>query len=805
MSAARLLLAAALALPPAFAAGQEAARVRAYDVGDASRVEIPLSGGGFSLERSGERQVDLVAEGAEGGFDLSEVAEGGLSRRIAGARLAPESAGTRIRFLLSCDCEYAARMSGGVLSIDFREAGAADDPEEPAPQRIAGNEGRTAPRFSAPPPRRAGPGGAPAPVAAAAPRPETRAELEEEVVIARQKLLEQLSRAAEQGLLEFSSPEAAALAPPPPDEPRRRRAEPEPEPEPEPEATPAPEPEPEPAPETALADAPPPPQPIELPVRARTAIDKEFRADRSETLVETAPCIADSRLDPQGWPDAGAFQAEQAKLSATLLDEFDNPEPGAATALARLYVAAGFGAEARRLIEIYGDAVSDPSLLADLSRIVEGGIPAADGPVHAAGPCSGFTAIWYRAAGLQPPPLSADAPEAARLRAAEIAEEMVARFGVMPVPLRVLLGPPLITDLVNRGEVDVARRIDLMLRRIPGDHGPAFDLARARLLAETAEANEAEALLARLGGRDLPESQEALILLLDSLIERRAPVPGDLAEALAEAAFMARGGPMERRLKIAEIRARARSEGFIAALETAREARERRPDSAVILQDAAHAVLEEASAVEAGPLAYVRAVLAHRDDISTDMAGDEARRRIAEELTSVGLANAALAFLDPALRRGAPGVRRAAARAHLALGDAEAALVALEGVGGAEAERLRAAAEDLAGRPEAALDRLSALGGAAPEDQAALALRAGAWAQASVAGAPERRLLAAFMAGEEAETALRPELEAAAPGAAAAFLDPPAMEGEVTLGAAESVMNASRAVREAIKEALGDG
>ncbi len=802
MSAARLLLVAALALPPAFAAGQEAARVRAYDIGDASRVEIPLSGG-FSLERSGERQVDLVAEGAEGAFDLSEVAEGGLSRRIAGARLAPESAGTRIRFLLSCDCDYAARMSGGVLSIDFREAGAAEaeEAEEPAAQRIAGNEGRRAPRFSMPPPPRGGQ--AVAPVRAASPRPETQAELEEEVVIARQKLLEQLSRAAEQGLLEFSSPEAAALAPPPPEEPRRRRAEPEPEPEPE--AAPAPEPEPEPEPETALAEAVPPPQPLELPVRARTAIDKEFSADRAETLVEAAPCIADARLDPQGWPDAGAFRDEQAKLSAGLLDEFDNPEPGAATALARLYVAAGFGAEARRLIEIYGDAVEDPALLIDLSRVVEGGIPAADGPLRSAGPCSGFAAIWYRAAGLQPPPLPADAPEAARLRAEEIGEEMVARFGVMPVPLRVLLGPPLITDLVNRGEVEAARRIDLMLRRIPGDHGPAFDLARARLLAETAEADEAEALFARLGGRDLPESQEALILLLDSLIERRAPVPEDLAEALAEAAFMARGGPMERRLKIAEIRARARAEGFIAALETAREARERRPDSAVILQDAAHAVLEEASAAEAGPLAYVRAVLAHRDDISTDMAGDEARRRIAEELTSVGLANAALAFLDPALGRGAPGVRRAAARAHLALGDAEAALAALEGVGGAEAERLRAAAEDLAGRPEAALDRLSALGGAAPEDQAALALRAGAWAQASVAGAPERRLLAAFMAGEEAEAALRPELEAAAPGAAAAFLDPPAMEGEVTLGAAESVMNASRAVREAIKEALGDG
>src|SRR5690606_38389407 len=42
---------------------------------------------------------------------------------------------------------------------------------------------------------------------------------EHDVAIARQRLLEQLSRAAAQGLLAYRSPEAAASAPPPPGEP----------------------------------------------------------------------------------------------------------------------------------------------------------------------------------------------------------------------------------------------------------------------------------------------------------------------------------------------------------------------------------------------------------------------------------------------------------------------------------------------------------------------------------------------------------------------------------------------------------
>ncbi|MEX2521100.1 MAG: hypothetical protein WD969_17430 [Paracoccaceae bacterium] len=806
-------LAAALCAHPGYAADGPI-RIRASDIAYASQLRIDLGEAGFEIERTGPRQVDLVADGAGTEFDLTEIFPGALARRVVSARPMPGEAATRLRFLLNCDCDYAARISGGVLAIEFRDpstpAGSKDDPleledDQTARTRIAGNAGATAPRFSpAPRGRSATPALDPVAAALVAAPDDLSEPPAEEIVIARQRLLEQLSRAADQGLLEFSSPEAAAAAPPAPDEPMRKRQR-----DPEPDlAAKIPAPAPEPAP-PALAEPPSTVAAMELLVRARTAIDRDFPADRSDTIVDRAPCIADARLDAPSWPDAARFSSEHARLSASLLDDFDNPEPGAATDLARLYIVAGFGVEARAVIDLYGAVIDDPDLLRDLAAIAGGRTPAPNGPIATAGPCSGQAAIWFLASGLQPPAQ----PDAAEAATAAVTDAMIKALAESPVPLRLLLGPPLMTNLANRGEIETARRIDLLLRRVPGDHGPGVDLARARLMILSDETEAAEALFLRLGRRDLPEAREALLLLLDSRIRRGAPIDTELTEALAEAAFIARGGPMARALKIAEIRARARSEGLGPALATVREALARTPSNAIILRDAGHAALEDASAAETGQLAYVRAVLAHRDDISTDMAGDAARRRIAEEMTGIGLANGALAILDPALQRGAPGSRRAAARARIALGDEAEAFKALDGLEGVEAARLRAAAEEVAERPAAAMKTLAGLeaggdhGGA--EARAELALRAGAWAEASAAGTPEHRLLAAFMAGPEAGVATRPSLEVAAapgaPGAAAAFFDPPRVEGEVTLGAAQSVMDASRAVRAVIEEALNDG
>lgn len=351
-------------------------------------------------------------------------------------------------------------------------------------------------------------------------------------------------------------------------------------------------------------------------------------------------------------------------------------------------------------------------------------------------------------------------------------------------------------------DVESARRIDLLMRRIPGDHGAAFDLARARLLSASRDDAAAEELYGRLAKHDLPKSQDALLRLFEARVARNAPVTERLAHALQDAAFIARGGPKGRQLLIASVRALALSSGLPEALRMVKEGVARNPSDQIAFLDAGHAALEEASARETGALDYLKAVTGYRELISRDVAGDAARRRVADELTSVGLANAGLEILEPATGRGSPPVRRAEARALLSLDRAEEALAALDGVRGVEASRLRARADEMLGKPEQALARLTKAGGPA-EENGDLALMAGDWRRAAESGPEPRRLLAAWMAGDAPEDA-----SGDAPAKteeAEAFLDPPEVGETVTLRDAKAVMNSSRAVREIINEALKDG
>ncbi|MEM8754060.1 MAG: hypothetical protein AAGF90_13860, partial [Pseudomonadota bacterium] len=272
--------------------------------------------------------------------------------------------------------------------------------------------------------------------------------------------------------------------------------------------------------------------------------------------------------------------------------------------------------------------------------------------------------------------------------------------------------------------------------------------------------------------------------------------------------------------------ATALSAGLPAALAKVEDALARRPIARPILEDAGHAALEQAEAGEA-PLAYARAVIDYAPLVSTDIAGDAARLKVARELRAIGLANAAERMLAPTETRGGTAVKLEAAAIQLALGAPDRALERLEGLAGAEPARLRAEAYAALGRLSDAAASAREATDEAPDIRAGRAFRAGDWAEAVGSGAEANRLLAAFMAGDrgapvddafaaDASTGgERPDEVLAAgsppladvedPAAADAFVAPPAVGPEVTLRDARSVMDASETVRSVIEEALNDG
>lgn len=748
--------------------------VRADESPQDSLVTIEVGDAPFTLERTGPRQIDLVTPDLTRDFDISSILALGGGRRLAAVRTVADEDENRLRLTLGCECAYGFSIANGRLLITLRAA----EPEAAASTHAARTGGsRYAPHHAPRPfprPKLASPQSDGTDAVAANPEvlaPETSAQ-RDDVLAAREHLLQQLSRAADQGLLEFVS-DGAIDAPSAP--PNTAVSENSPVSE-------APQPnEPEvqaPSPETTVAnlsgDEPlRPAPPAEAALRARTAIDRSFPVDRTETLVDVAPCIPRETLDLSAWRVGGSFADRIPALRRDLLDEFDEPRPSVIRALAQAYILKGFGVEAEHLLTAFGEVVPEHEVLSELARIVEGRPLSRGGPIASTGPCHGEALLWRRIAGL---PHARPGPSDA------IWADMAETFDNLPRTLRELVAAPLLSSLIDEGEVKRAEDLDLILSRAPLNDDPALDLARARLLAAGGNAVAAEQLYERLARRDAPEAHESLIRMLDSRLARGAPVSKALADALSDLAFTTRGHPLELAAKTAEIRAHAATYGPMAALVAVRNAMERTPADALVLRDAGHAALERLSPDHAGgdeaAMAYARAVTMYQPLVSTGLDGDPARRRVSRELLDLGLANAALSYLAPAMTRREPGVRLVAAKALVAVDRPEDALEQLTDLSGEEAQKLRAAA----------LARSGDFAGAAEADpgDAARALSAGNWADVPEAEGP-RAALASYMADAQAGEAVR---------------TPPV---GTTLSGARAAREAARATRALIDEALTDG
>ncbi|MEM7508263.1 MAG: hypothetical protein AAF415_16135 [Pseudomonadota bacterium] len=884
------LLAISLVLLPGLSLAQDQMTLIASDQGTFSRVRVILDGRSYALEQVGPRQFDLLLPGADVSFDTSQIFPGRRASRITSARKVVDQAGGRVRLSLNCDCRASMSADDGLLTLDFHEPGEAatpegtfadlnvppvepvateaplTEPEDAEAETLAGVAANDAlndaasdpvaetPAFQAEPvrggtalapdnsltPRRAQRRGVASASNSGSGVPEVTAETaidRAEIEAAQQRLLQQLTRAAEQGLLEFRDPETAedfALAEPGQDalepdavDPKVAPVASEAGPPLRPGASADPTAGSEPPGGPALASAGPatpdgtgpgsapsasPSVEPDPQVRVRTAYDRDFASvaqvppaeispGQSQTDLEEKPvCIPDLELAISDWGTSGDPAQQIAALRRDLLGEFDQSDPKQLVRLARLYIHHGLGAEASQILRLYGEGLPETPLLTDMARVIDGYPVSPHGPLAEAGMCSGAVSLWAGAARLPfPEEISDPDNEAALLDA----------FATLSPQIRRLLGPQLLLNALDSDREVLAMKIDLLLGRVPGDNGPAYDLARARLLDAKGKVAEAEAAYAALARGATMEAPEALLLLFDSLRRRGAALPSDLTEGLAIAAFMHRQSPLGRKLKIAEFRARAGTDGLPEVLDQIARTIAQTEGDVTDLRDAGHAILETATAAEAGDVDYSRAVLAYQEQIATSAAGDNARIVASGELLSTGLPNAALDVLRPALRRGGPSVMLAAARAHLAMDAPDAALQVLNGLEGAEAARLRAQAFEKSGAPGEALNALSEASDGAPdgpdltEERAALSWQAGEWEGAASAGPDQRRILAAYMAGQSAEDALGTP---AVPGSEVeAFLAPPELGRDLTMRDARSVMEASKNVRTLIEEALEDG
>jgi hypothetical protein len=748
---------ALIAAAAAFPAAAEAAGgpIRTGEHGAFTRIVLDIGrDGAWRLEQSG-RTAAVILPGRRLAFTTEDVWRRIPRTRVIAIEPGTDRQDTVVRIGLACDCAAIAEVvDGRWLAIDIH-----DTPPPGSPD----------PRIASPDP-------------AALARAERH-------------LLDQIERAADQGLIELTGPDALAeLRRLLPEEEGHGDADDAAEAPPAAGGTRA-------AGEDAaasLAEAPADGSATgpdddaallaalgiefsgERQVRARTVFDRDAR--RSIPEEDDPLCLPDEALDVARWSDNRPLPDQAVALRQRLVGEFDRPDPLAVRDLVRLHLRHGLGAEARLILRSFDVDLAEAPLLDDLARIVEDRAP--EGPLARDHACPGRHGLWLALAG---------SPSA--LASTTHFETLRTAFEDMPPDLRALLAPALVTRFAEAGRIAEAR----ILRDVALRPGVAPDremrLALGRLAAAERDHDEAEAWLSGLVESGAANAPDAVLDLVRVRLAAGEAVPLAWQTDLRALAVEQRGGAREIAARALLAESRARDDDLREAFEMLASLAADRPEATDTVRRLAPRLLADADPERTGRGVYAEAAMAHAGLVPATPETDRARIAIAERLLALGLPNVALSYLDPALERGRGDARLVAARARVALGDGEAALALLEDAEGPLAAAIRARAHAVAGDFAAATDSLA---GTAPLDLVLpYAWAAGDWAIAARSPDEAKAAMADYMQGgapaEAAASDLSPE--------AAFRLRPPAMD-RPSLAAARNLVTVAAPVRDFIEARL---
>ncbi|MGP3696743.1 hypothetical protein [Rhodobacter sp. NSM] len=423
----------------------------------------------WSLGRSGHDYELRVLPGGRS-FALSGAFRQISRRRLATLAVAPNG---DLKLGLGCDCHVQpVEIRPGVIVLDIYDgpAPAGARYEHPLPEEGQPSLAQVRPR------------GRPATAEARydwrkieTPAAAPKLSMEPAVVTAmRQSLVEQLSRGAAAGAVDF-------VREPPP------------------------------------ADPEAPPDPVgNIQILPEPGIDiaAEERPDGS-LMASVAECPSDERFDVASWRAEGPVADQMGHALSGLTGEFDDPQPTALERAVRFYLSVGFGAEARQLLAAFPLDMPDRDLWDAMARVLDGERQPA-GPLSSMANCDTAAALWSALA--DPPPTRREVNAPAVLRA----------FSALPPDLRQLLGPRLVEDFLNRKDDASAQSVNQAMLRGGDAPTAGATLSSARLSIARGEALSA-ADLARVGRQTGPDGADALALLVEQkVIDRKVPTTEDV-------------------------------------------------------------------------------------------------------------------------------------------------------------------------------------------------------------------------------------------------------------------------------------
>lgn len=613
----------------------------------------------WSLEQGeGQATLNLQMPGVQ--FDTSQAFDRIPKTRLTG--LAQKEQGGALDLTLGCDCQVVGfRHSGALLVIDI-----SDPLEQPAvlpnmlpqigqnPYRFSiATATNQAEAFRLPVTRN---------LAEAIGKPKqnnpepaenaNRQTPKIDINASEQRLLEQIGRAADQGLLAPLVPRLPIV---------RRDADNEPMGNVGIGVA-----------ETELKDSP------SISVSAETVMDRDMSVVAG-ALTHLAPkeeCLDSRMVALHKWGGKGDFAHQIGVLRSDLFGEFDRPNSAAIVALAKAYLHFGFGAEAREVLLLDPKHEADNKVLFALADIID------DWPGHGekafAGQqnCAADVAMWSV---LSRPDHAWDANTQAVLQA----------FARLPWNLRELLGPRLSRIFTGLDDVETASAILRAIDRSDDETGSEQDLAAAEIDQSRGQHELAVEKISAVVESGSRHSPDALVGLIDTQWRERMPVADDIPLLAAAYASEYRNSELGPNLRRVHAIAQAMTGQFDAAFQTLDQIRQNDGSGAEhrALLPVLHLMAENADDVT-----FLKFGLWQVERTHDAMPGD-LEEKLARRMLDLGFAEPALELLATSgLQPASQDRKLMRAEAALLMDLPHRALVELLSLSGPEAARLRAQA-----------------------------------------------------------------------------------------------------------------
>ncbi|MEM9575674.1 MAG: hypothetical protein AAF999_01530 [Pseudomonadota bacterium] len=238
----------------------------------------------------------------------------------------------------------------------------------------------------------------------------------------------------------------------------------------------------------------------------------------ADLALSGATCLDPKRVDVGSWSTDQPFNSQLGVLHRELYDEVGEIETEKVVELTRFYLHYGFGAEARQALSLVPDLTLRFPELFDLANILEYGFAKNPRSLHRFADCNSDVSLWaFLAAEDFPNDNAVDTM--AVLRALQN----------LPSHLRYIFGPVVSEKLLERGEAESANLALRSFETLLEHSGKPPKIAQAQAKLMTGDNKEAKADFGEIINEDTPDAPEALIRLIQKLVDDDQPVPADIA------------------------------------------------------------------------------------------------------------------------------------------------------------------------------------------------------------------------------------------------------------------------------------